>query len=147
MASGWRRCAASAFPREDAAPPGNHTYGFAVNIPEAIESVVWAVDGEDRGPGVGLRHPAISLQHNHLCPNFVVDLVPLVQDLLDVILQQGESGANWAHCRIKSLFSSRCRLKRAIIRSPSPLSQEDLHLFALQHLFTSWLCIVSLVCN
>lgn len=80
-------------------PPGNHTLWVCgqTNIPEAIEAVVGAVDGEDRRPGVGLRHPAISLQHDHLCPNFVVDLVPFVQHLLDVILQHREKVAQIEH--------------------------------------------------
>lgn len=58
------------------------------NLPEAVETIVGAVDGQHRGSGVGFRNSPVPLQDDHFCPNFVVDLVPFVQDLLDVILQQ-----------------------------------------------------------
>lgn len=60
------------------------------NLPHPVEAVVRAVDGEHRGPGVRLGHPAVPLEHNHLCPDLVVDLCPFVQHFLDVFLRAVE---------------------------------------------------------
>ena len=55
--------------------------------PESVESVVGAVDGEDGGARVGLGHAPVALQHDDLGPDLVVDRLPFVQHLLDVVLQ------------------------------------------------------------
>ena len=55
--------------------------------PKAVEAVVGAVDGEDGGARVGLGHAPVALQHDDLGPDLVVDRLPFVQHLLDVVLQ------------------------------------------------------------
>ena len=55
--------------------------------PEPVEAVVRAVDGEHGRPGVGLGHAAVALQHDDLGPNLIVDTLPFVENLLDVILK------------------------------------------------------------
>ena len=55
--------------------------------PEPVEPVVRAVDGQDRRPGVRLGHPAVPFQDDDLGPYLVVDRLPFVQHLLDVVLQ------------------------------------------------------------
>ena len=54
--------------------------------PEPVEPLVRPIDGDDRGPGVGLGHSPVPLQHHDLRPDLVIDAFPLVPDLLDVVL-------------------------------------------------------------
>ena len=56
-------------------------------VPESVESVVRPVDCEHGSACVGLGHPPVALQHDHLGPDLVVDALPLAEDLLDVVLQ------------------------------------------------------------
>jgi hypothetical protein len=56
--------------------------------PESVKSVIGAVDGQDRGSGVGLGHSPVSLKDNDLGPDLVIDIVPFGQDLFDVILKK-----------------------------------------------------------
>ena len=58
--------------------------------PESVEAIVGAVDCEDRGPGVGLGHSPVPLQHDDLGPDLVIYTLPLVQHLLDVVLQKND---------------------------------------------------------
>ena len=57
------------------------------SYPEPVEAVVRPVDCEDRGAGVGLRHPPVPLEDDDLGPDLVVDRLPFVEHLLDVVLQ------------------------------------------------------------
>ena len=41
--------------------------------PEPIEAIVRTIDCEDWRPGVGLRHPPVSLQDDDLGPDLVID--------------------------------------------------------------------------
>jgi hypothetical protein len=56
--------------------------------PEPVEAVVGPVDCEDGSARVGLGHPTVPLQDDDLGPDLVVDRLPLVQNLLDVILKE-----------------------------------------------------------
>ena len=56
------------------------------NSPKAVEAVVASVDLDGDGAGVGLCHAPVALHHDELGPDFVVDLVPFIQHLLDVVL-------------------------------------------------------------
>ena len=58
------------------------------SVPKSVESVIAAVDLDGNGAGVGFGHASVSLHDDELGPDFVVDLVPFVQNLLDVILQR-----------------------------------------------------------
>ena len=55
--------------------------------PEPVKAVIRAVHREDGGAGVGLGHPPVPLEHNDLGPDLIVDTLPLVENLLDVILK------------------------------------------------------------
>ena len=55
--------------------------------PEPVKAVIRAVHSEDGGAGVGLGHPSVPLQHDDLGPDLIVDTLPLVENLLDVILK------------------------------------------------------------
>ena len=55
--------------------------------PEAVESSVSAVDREDRSSDVSLGHPSVPLQDDDLGPDLVVNVLPLAQQLLDVVLE------------------------------------------------------------
>ena len=55
--------------------------------PEAVESSVSAVDREDRSSDVSLGHPSVPLQDDDLGPDLVVNVLPLAQQLLDVVLK------------------------------------------------------------
>jgi len=57
-------------------------------VPEAVEAVVRAVDGDDRGARVGLGHAPVALQDDQLGPDLVVDGSPLLVDLLNVVLRK-----------------------------------------------------------
>ena len=59
--------------------------------PKSVESVIRAVDGQDRGPCVRLRYPPVPLEDNDLGPDLVIDVVPLGNDFLDVILETKDS--------------------------------------------------------
>ena len=54
--------------------------------PEAVEAVVRAVDGQDGSARVGLGHATVPLQDHNLGPDLVVDRLPFVLNLLDVVL-------------------------------------------------------------
>lgn len=55
-------------------------------IPKTVESIVASVNLNGNGPGVRFGHTTIALHDDELGPDFVVDLMPFVQHLLDVIL-------------------------------------------------------------
>ena len=57
-----------------------------IYVPESIESIVAAVDLNGDGPGVCFGHTAVAFHDDQLGPNLVVDLMPFVQHLLDVVL-------------------------------------------------------------
>lgn len=66
-----------------------HLLNFLYNIihvPHAVKAIVGSVDSEHRGPRVRLRHASVPLEHYDLRPDLIVDLRPLVQDLLYVFL-------------------------------------------------------------
>ena len=66
------------------------------DLPESVEAVLGAVDGEDGGAGVGLGHAPVPLQDDDFGPDLVVDRVPLAENLVDVILQDKREGDNEA---------------------------------------------------
>ena len=55
---------------------------------ETVKAVFGAVDREDGGPGVGLGNPPVPLEDDHLGPDLVLDVVPLLKDLGDVVLKE-----------------------------------------------------------
>ena len=55
--------------------------------PEPVEALVRPIDCEDGGAGVGLGHPPVPLEYDDLGPDLIVDTLPLVENLLDVILK------------------------------------------------------------
>ena len=55
--------------------------------PEPIKPVLRPTDRQDGGPGVGLGDPPVPLKDNHFGPNLVIDIVPLLKNLRDVILE------------------------------------------------------------
>ena len=55
--------------------------------PEPIKPVLRPADRQDGGPGVGLGDPPVPLKDDHFCPNLVIDIVPLLENLRDVILE------------------------------------------------------------
>lgn len=57
-------------------------------LPETVEAVVAAVDGEYRCARVRLGHPPIPFQDYDFGPDLVVDLRPLVQHLLYMVLEK-----------------------------------------------------------
>lgn len=60
------------------------------DLPESVEAVLGAVDGEDRGAGVGLCHAPVPLQDDNFGPDLVVDRMPLAENLIDVVLKDRE---------------------------------------------------------
>lgn len=54
--------------------------------PHAIETVIRSVDGQHRSACIRFGHATVALEHDHLRPDLVVDLRPLVQHFLDVFL-------------------------------------------------------------
>lgn len=56
-------------------------------LPETIEAIVGSVDGQNWCPCVRLGHASVSLEDDYLSPDFVVYLIPLVQNFLYVILE------------------------------------------------------------
>ena len=54
--------------------------------PEPVEALVRPVDCEDGGAGVGLGHPSVPLEDHNLGPDLIINAVPLVENLLEVIL-------------------------------------------------------------
>lgn len=67
-------------------------YKIPLDLPETIEAVVTAIHCEDGGPGVRLGDSPVTFQDDYFGPDLVVDLRPLVQHFLDVVLQQGTTG-------------------------------------------------------
>ena len=61
-------------------------------IPKSVESVVGAVDREHRRAGVRLGDSSVPLEDDDLRPDLVVDLVPLVQHFLYVVLGTKSKG-------------------------------------------------------
>jgi hypothetical protein len=55
-------------------------------LPESVETIVASVNLNWDGPGVRLGHTAIAFHDDELGPDLVVDLMPFVQNLLDVVL-------------------------------------------------------------
>lgn len=57
-------------------------------LPKSIKSIIGAVNSKNRCSGVCFCYPSVSFENDHLGPNFVVDLIPFVQYLLNVILKE-----------------------------------------------------------
>ena len=55
--------------------------------PEPVKAVIRAVHSEDGRAGICLGHPSVPLQHDNLGPDLIVDTLPFVENLLDVILK------------------------------------------------------------
>ena len=55
--------------------------------PESIKSILRPIDSEDRSSSISFGDPPIPLQHNDFGPDFIINVVPLLQDLGDVILK------------------------------------------------------------
>ncbi len=55
--------------------------------PEAVESVIGAVDGQHGRSGVRFGHATIPLQHDEFGPNLIVDRLPFAHHLLYVVLK------------------------------------------------------------
>lgn len=55
-------------------------------LPKSVETIVAAVDLDGNSAGVGLGYASVALHHDQLGPNLVINLVPFVQYLLNVIL-------------------------------------------------------------
>ena len=53
---------------------------------EAVKSLISPIDGDHGSPGVGLGHSPVPLQDDNLGPDLVIDALPLVPNLLDVVL-------------------------------------------------------------
>ena len=53
---------------------------------ESIKAILGAIDSEDGRPCVGFGHPSVPLENDHLCPDLILDVVPLLENLRDVIL-------------------------------------------------------------
>lgn len=58
------------------------------NSPESIETVITSVDLDGDGSSVRFGHATVPLHDNQFSPDLVVDLVPFVQHLLNVILRE-----------------------------------------------------------
>ena len=58
---------------------------------EAIKAVFGAIDRKDGRPCVGFGHPSVPLENDHLCPDLVLDVVPLLKHLGNVVLQSEQS--------------------------------------------------------
>jgi hypothetical protein len=56
-------------------------------LPESVETIVASVNLNGNGPGVRFGYTSIALHDDELGPDLVVDLMPFVQNLLDVVLQ------------------------------------------------------------
>lgn len=56
------------------------------NLPHSIEAIVTAVNREDWRSRISFCHTTISLKDDHFCPNFVINLSPLIQHFLNVLL-------------------------------------------------------------
>jgi hypothetical protein len=57
-----------------------------IHSPETVESIVRSIYRQHGRSGVRLGHSSVSLQDYHFGPYLVVDLSPLVQHFLYVIL-------------------------------------------------------------
>lgn len=57
----------------------------------AVKTILRAIDGENRRPGVRFCNPPIALHDNQLGPNFIVNLFPFVENFQYVILQGEET--------------------------------------------------------
>ena len=78
-------------------------------LPKSVETIVAAVDLDGNSAGVGLGYASVALHHDQLGPNLVINLVPFVQYLLNVILDLKKreinikirsvtnSSTNWIH--------------------------------------------------
>jgi len=58
------------------------------NSPHSIKPILGSIDGYHRGAGVGLGHASVLLEDDYLGPDLVVDLLPLGQNLVDVVLRR-----------------------------------------------------------
>ena len=54
---------------------------------EAIETLLTPIDSHNRSSGVGFGNAPIPLQNYHLCPDLVINAVPLVENLLNMVLK------------------------------------------------------------
>ena len=54
---------------------------------ESIKTLVTAIDSDHGGSGIRLGNTSVSLKHNHLRPYLIIDTIPLVKNLLNVILK------------------------------------------------------------
>lgn len=70
------------------------------NSPESIETVITSVDLDRDGSSVRFGHATVTLHDNQFSPDLVVDLVPLIQHFLDVVLRE------WKQTKYR-IFSSR----------------------------------------
>lgn len=57
------------------------------NLPHSVKSIVGAIYCQNWSTGVSFGNTTIPLENDHLCPDFVIDLCPFVQHLLDVLLE------------------------------------------------------------
>ena len=55
--------------------------------PETIKPILRPTHSQHGSSGVGLGNPPVPLQHDHFGPNFIIDIVPFIQDLRNVILK------------------------------------------------------------
>jgi len=58
------------------------------NSPHSIEPILGSINGYHRGAGVGFGHTSVLLEDDYLGPDLVVDLLPLGQNLIDVVLRK-----------------------------------------------------------
>ena len=89
------------------------------NLPEAIEAVLRAVDGEYGCAGIGLCHAPVPLQDDHFGPDLVVDRMPLAENLIDVVLKDRGSGTMHKGREEGSSRNDIYRRRRHRLRFPS----------------------------
>lgn len=82
--------------------------------PDAVEAVLGVVYRDHGGPGVSFGHPPVLLEDDHLRPDLVVDLLPLAEDLVDVILRGDKSAV---------FFNKRDLLKRVLNYQSTPVGR------------------------
>ena len=55
--------------------------------PEAIKTLVTSIHSDDGGARIRLGNTSVSLENDHLRPYLIIDTIPLVKNLLNVILK------------------------------------------------------------
>lgn len=63
-------------------------------LPESVETIIASVDLNWDSPSIRLGHAAIAFHDDELGPDLVVDLMPFVQNFLDVVLIQSKTKIN-----------------------------------------------------